>query len=80
MSIAGLERESKYALHIFLLRRKLTLAFLLRKNDISFHQKAKPTDDCPHQFGYFRMGQRPEECNQFLNCVDGRAYGRSIKV
>lgn len=35
---------------------------------------AHPSEDCPHQFGYFRMGSTPNECNQFLNCVDGRGY------
>jgi uncharacterized Fe-S cluster protein YjdI len=31
------------------------------------------TEDCPHQFGYFKIGSR-SECGQFKNCVDGRAY------
>ncbi|CAO1381287.1 unnamed protein product [Diamesa serratosioi] len=37
-------------------------------------QRALPSDDCPHQFGYFRMGNKPSDCSQFLNCVDGRGY------
>ncbi|KAJ8688391.1 hypothetical protein QAD02_024186 [Eretmocerus hayati] len=36
-------------------------------------QPAQPTDDCPHQFGYFKMGDR-QNCGKFKNCVDGRAY------
>ncbi|XP_069696314.1 protein obstructor-E [Periplaneta americana] len=36
-------------------------------------QQPKSTDDCPHQFGYFRLGDR-QNCGQFMNCVDGRGY------
>ncbi|XP_028132834.1 protein obstructor-E-like [Diabrotica virgifera virgifera] len=34
---------------------------------------AQPTDECPHQFGYYRMGDQAD-CGKFKNCVDGRAY------
>ncbi|XP_059612841.1 protein obstructor-E-like [Phlebotomus argentipes] len=36
-------------------------------------QAAQPTDDCPHQFGYFRLGDA-SHCGQFMNCVDGRGF------
>ncbi|KAJ8933478.1 hypothetical protein NQ314_013976, partial [Rhamnusium bicolor] len=36
-------------------------------------QPPQPTDDCPHQFGYYRLGDA-QNCGQFKNCVDGRAY------
>ncbi|EEZ97505.1 cuticular protein analogous to peritrophins 3-E [Tribolium castaneum] len=36
-------------------------------------QPAQATDECPHQFGYFRMGDATS-CGQFKNCVDGRGF------
>ncbi|XP_063216237.1 protein obstructor-E [Bacillus rossius redtenbacheri] len=36
-------------------------------------QPAQPTDQCPHQFGYFLLGDAAN-CGKFLNCVDGRGY------
>ncbi|CAL7942130.1 unnamed protein product [Xylocopa violacea] len=36
-------------------------------------QPPQPTDDCPHQYGYFKVGDR-ENCGQFMNCVEGRGY------
>nr|CAD7455182.1 unnamed protein product [Timema tahoe] len=36
-------------------------------------QPAQATEDCPHQFGYFRLGG-PNDCGKFMNCVDGRGY------
>ncbi|GAB0099378.1 Protein obstructor-E [Sergentomyia squamirostris] len=37
-------------------------------------QPAQPTDECPHQFGYFRLGDTAAQCGQFMNCVDGRGF------
>lgn len=36
-------------------------------------QAAQPTEDCPHQFGYYRVGDSTH-CGQFMNCVDGRGF------
>lgn len=36
-------------------------------------QPASPTEDCPHQYGYFKIGDH-QHCGQFMNCVDGRGY------
>lgn len=36
-------------------------------------QAPQPTDECPHQFGYYRMGDS-SHCGQFKNCASGRAY------
>lgn len=36
-------------------------------------QAAQPTDDCPHQFGYYRMGDA-KNCGQFKNCAAGTGY------
>lgn len=36
-------------------------------------QPTQATEDCPHQYGYFKVGDR-EHCGQFMNCADGRAY------
>lgn len=36
-------------------------------------QPAQATDECPHQFGYFKVGDE-SHCSQFKNCADGRAY------
>ncbi|XP_044262138.1 protein obstructor-E-like [Tribolium madens] len=36
-------------------------------------QPAQATDECPHQFGYFRMGDATS-CGQFKNCVAGRGF------
>lgn len=36
-------------------------------------QPANPTEDCPHQYGYFRLGDAAS-CGQFMNCVDGRGF------
>lgn len=31
------------------------------------------TEECPHQFGYFRLGDA-SHCGQFMNCAEGRGY------
>lgn len=31
------------------------------------------TEECPHQFGYFRLGD-DTDCGHFMNCADGRGY------
>ncbi len=31
------------------------------------------TDECPHQFGYFKLGD-DTDCGHFMNCADGRGY------
>ncbi|KAK5640512.1 hypothetical protein RI129_011323 [Pyrocoelia pectoralis] len=36
-------------------------------------QPSQGTDECPHQYGYFRVGDAAN-CGQFKNCVEGRAY------
>ncbi|XP_052132692.1 protein obstructor-E-like [Frankliniella occidentalis] len=36
-------------------------------------QPAQPTADCPHQFGYFPLGDAAH-CGQFLNCAAGRGH------
>lgn len=35
--------------------------------------KLQPTPECPHQFGYFRMGDR-SNCGKFMNCANGRSF------
>lgn len=37
------------------------------------------TEDCPHQFGYFKLGDEAN-CGDFLNCADGRGYKLSCPV
>ncbi|KAG8039693.1 hypothetical protein G9C98_000422 [Cotesia typhae] len=37
-------------------------------------QPAQPTDDCPHQYGYFKVGQSAADCGQFMNCAGGVGY------
>lgn len=36
-------------------------------------QPAQATEQCPHQFGYFALGDSAN-CGSFLNCADGRGY------
>ncbi|XP_019875627.2 protein obstructor-E [Aethina tumida] len=36
-------------------------------------QPAQATEECPHQFGYYKMGDA-NSCGQFKNCVDGRGF------
>ncbi|KAF7993220.1 hypothetical protein HCN44_006280 [Aphidius gifuensis] len=36
-------------------------------------QRAAPTDDCPHQYGYFKLGD-DVDCGRFMNCVDGVGF------
>jgi hypothetical protein len=36
-------------------------------------QPAQPTEECPHQYGYFKIGDE-SNCGQFKNCVDGKAF------
>ncbi|CAD1468984.1 unnamed protein product, partial [Heterotrigona itama] len=36
-------------------------------------QPAQPTDDCPHQYGYFKLGDQ-QNCGKFITCVEGRAH------
>lgn len=31
------------------------------------------TEECPHQYGYFRLGDEVN-CGKFMNCVEGRGY------
>lgn len=33
----------------------------------------QPTDECPHQFGYFQLGDSAH-CSKFINCANGRAF------
>ncbi|KAK7871912.1 hypothetical protein R5R35_009718 [Gryllus longicercus] len=37
-------------------------------------QPAQPTEDCPHQYGYFREGRDAGDCGRFVTCVDGRGF------
>ncbi|CAB3378179.1 Hypothetical predicted protein [Cloeon dipterum] len=36
-------------------------------------QPPQATSECPHQFGYFKVGDAAN-CGQFMNCADGRGY------
>ncbi|XP_049886948.1 protein obstructor-E-like [Pectinophora gossypiella] len=36
-------------------------------------QPAQPTEDCPHQFGYYKLGDA-RNCSGFRNCVNGVGY------
>ncbi|KAM3966586.1 protein obstructor-E [Aphomia sociella] len=36
-------------------------------------QPAQPTEDCPHQFGLFKLGDA-RNCSGFRNCVNGVGY------
>ncbi|KAL4706872.1 hypothetical protein ACJJTC_010106 [Scirpophaga incertulas] len=36
-------------------------------------QPAQPTEDCPHQFGYFKLGDA-RNCSAFRNCVNGVGF------
>ncbi|XP_046738763.1 protein obstructor-E-like [Diprion similis] len=36
-------------------------------------QPPQPTEDCPHQFGYFKVGDSVN-CGKFMNCADGKGY------
>ncbi|XP_043271590.1 protein obstructor-E [Venturia canescens] len=36
-------------------------------------QPAQPTEDCPHRYGYFKVGDS-SHCGQFKNCADGVGY------
>ncbi|XP_061397555.1 protein obstructor-E-like [Musca vetustissima] len=36
-------------------------------------QPPQSTDECPRQFGYYRMGDS-KNCGQFKNCASGRGY------
>lgn len=36
-------------------------------------QPAQPTIDCPHQYGYFKVGDS-QHCGQFMNCAEGIGY------
>lgn len=36
-------------------------------------QSPQPTDDCPHQYGYFKVGDHTH-CGQFMNCAAGVGY------
>lgn len=31
------------------------------------------TEECPHQYGYYRVGDE-FNCGQFKNCVNGRSF------
>ncbi|KAK9297599.1 hypothetical protein QLX08_008747 [Tetragonisca angustula] len=36
-------------------------------------QLAQSTDECPHQYGYFKLGDE-RDCGKFMTCVEGRAH------
>ncbi|XP_017791184.1 PREDICTED: chondroitin proteoglycan 2-like [Habropoda laboriosa] len=36
-------------------------------------QPAQSTEICPHQYGYFKVGDH-QNCGQFMNCADGRGH------
>ncbi|XP_055379281.1 protein obstructor-E isoform X2 [Condylostylus longicornis] len=36
-------------------------------------QPPQATDDCPHQFGYYRLGDA-SNCGRFMNCAAGKAF------
>uniref|UniRef100_A0A023F905 Putative peritrophin n=1 Tax=Triatoma infestans TaxID=30076 RepID=A0A023F905_TRIIF len=36
-------------------------------------QPAQPTASCPHQFGYYLLGDA-NNCGQYLNCAHGKGY------
>ncbi|KAK9511564.1 hypothetical protein O3M35_000196 [Rhynocoris fuscipes] len=36
-------------------------------------QPARPTASCPHQFGYYLLGDA-NNCGQYLNCANGEGY------
>lgn len=36
-------------------------------------QPAQPTAECPHQFGFYRLGDA-NNCGQYMNCVNGKSY------
>ncbi|XP_034234692.1 protein obstructor-E isoform X2 [Thrips palmi] len=36
-------------------------------------QPAQPTEDCPHQYGYYALGDAAN-CGKFMNCAAGRGY------
>lgn len=40
---------------------------------MTFSEPAQPTEECPHRYGYYRMGDA-QNCGQFRNCVEGRGY------
>lgn len=44
-----------------------------RTYDFRLLEASQPTEDCPHQYGYFRLGDAAN-CGQFKNCVEGRGY------
>lgn len=49
------------------------LLWLRWNNKNWFSEPAQPTDQCPHQYGYFKLGDE-HNCGQFMTCVEGRAY------
>lgn len=46
------------------------MEFVILMCELLFFQ---PTEQCPHQFGYFKIGDA-SHCGQFMNCADGRGY------
>lgn len=36
-------------------------------------EPAQPTADCPHQYGYYALGDAAN-CGKFMNCAAGRGY------
>lgn len=49
-------------------RRYLAISSMLKV--IYLTEPAEPTDQCPHQFGYFKLGDT-RNCSHFRNCVNG---------
>lgn len=47
-------------------------------NFFSFSEKALPTAECPHQYGFFPSPRAtPEDCGLYLMCVEGKAIEMS---
>ncbi|XP_063701534.1 protein obstructor-E-like [Culicoides brevitarsis] len=36
-------------------------------------QPPQATEECPHQFGYYKIGDRAN-CGQWMNCVNGKSF------
>lgn len=58
---------------IYCILRLFTALFIDMNFWFRFLEPAQPTEDCPHQYGYFKMGDR-QNCGQFMNCADGKGY------
>lgn len=74
VTLSHLINFDEFCKHSCLPNNAIDLEWIIKR--VAFFQ---PTAECPHQFGYFKLGDRAN-CGDFLNCAEGRGYKLSCPL